>query len=112
MQITLPDTCCTCRSSAGEDAHFWDEDTVPMVHTAFHAQVEKTPDAVAVVDDTISLTYAELNHRVLLLAEYLRSRGAGPGKMVGIHLPPSIDYVVAMLAISSAGAAYVAIEVA
>ena len=45
-------------------------------------------------------------------AEYLRGRGVGPDSVVGIFMPPSVEYVIAMLGIMSAGGAYLVIELA
>ena len=45
----------------------------------------------------MTVSYAELNHRVLLLGEYLRLRGVGPDSVVGIFMSPSIEYVVAIM---------------
>ena len=54
---------------------------------------------------------AELNHRVLLLGEYLRLLGVGKDKAVGVHMPLGVDYVTGCLAAMSAGGAYLPIEV-
>jgi non-ribosomal peptide synthetase component F len=47
------------------------------VHQLFEAQVECTPDAVAVVFDDSRLTYTELNQRANQLAHYLEKLGVG-----------------------------------
>jgi len=62
------------------------------------------------MDPLGSLTYAELNHRVLLLAEYLRQQGAGPDKTVAVLLPPCVDSIVAYLAVLSAGGCFITLE--
>jgi amino acid adenylation domain-containing protein len=74
------------------------------------AQVERTPDAVALVFEDSSLTYHELNERANQLAHELRKHGAGPDQLVGACMERSIDLVVALLAIIKAGAAYVPID--
>ena len=48
-------------------------------------QVEKTPDAIAVVFEDHQLTYRELNNRANRLAHYLKNLGVGPGS-AGWHL--------------------------
>ena len=50
------------------------------VHELFEEQVEKTPDAVAVVYEDTTLSYAELNRRANELAHYLRELGVGPDR--------------------------------
>lgn len=80
------------------------------IHELFEAQVERTPDATAVVFREQSLTYQELNHRSNQLARRLQSLSVGPGKFVGLFLKRSLDLVVAMLATLKAGAAYVPMD--
>jgi amino acid adenylation domain-containing protein len=80
------------------------------VHARFEEQVERTPGAVAVVHESESLTYAELNARANRLAHHLIERGAGPDARVAILVPRSIELVVCELAILKAGAAYVPID--
>src|SRR5262249_15909695 len=50
------------------------------LHQLFTAQVERTPDAVAVVCEGSQLTYTELNLRANQLAHYLRLNEVGPEK--------------------------------
>ncbi|MGW4207274.1 non-ribosomal peptide synthase/polyketide synthase [Lentzea sp. NPDC004789] len=71
------------------------------------AQVDRTPDAVAVSDANGSLTYAELDARANRLA---RRIGAGPGDLVGVVLPRSADLLVALVAVLKSGAAYVPVD--
>jgi len=52
----------------------------------FEAQVERTPDAIAVVYGEQSLTYRELNDRANRVAHYLRERGVGPEVLVGLYV--------------------------
>ena len=80
--------------------------TGPCIHQLFEQQVERHPDAVAVVHDGESLTYRELDDRANRLACHLRSCGVEPGSFVGILLDRSVDFVVAVLGILKAGCAY------
>ncbi|NET90321.1 MAG: amino acid adenylation domain-containing protein [Kamptonema sp. SIO1D9] len=76
------------------------------LHQLFEAQVEQTPEAIALVFGERNLTSSELNHRANQLAHYLRSRGVKPDTLVGVYLERSIDLVVALLGILKAGGAY------
>ncbi len=77
------------------------------IHQLFEAQVELTPDAVAVVFENQQLTYAELNHRANQLAHYLQTLGVGPEVLVGIAVERSLEMIVGLLGILKAGGAYV-----
>jgi amino acid adenylation domain-containing protein len=80
------------------------------LHQLFEKQVTKTPDAIAVVFEEKSLTYAELNYQANRLAHYLQQLGVGKDILVGICLDRSLEMVVGLLAILKAGAAYVPID--
>ncbi len=80
------------------------------IHTLFEAQVERTPDAVAVIHDGQEFTYRELNRRANQLAHALRKRGVGPDSLVGICLERSLDLVVGLLGILKAGGAYLPLD--
>ncbi len=83
------------------------------LHQLFEAQVEKTPDAVAVElgsDSSEYLTYRELNNRANQLAGYLQSLGIKSEKLVGICVERSLNMVVALLATLKAGGAYVPLD--
>ena len=80
------------------------------VHQLFEEQVERTPDAVAVVFEGNSLTYRELNIRANQLAHHLRSLGVGPDILVGLCMERSLEMVVALLGILKAGGAHVPLD--
>jgi amino acid adenylation domain-containing protein len=79
-------------------------------HQQFEAHASVTPDRLAVLAGVDSLTYGELEQRANRIAELLKSRGAGPEKLVALCLPRSTDLVVAMLAVAKSGAAYVPLD--
>jgi amino acid adenylation domain-containing protein len=76
----------------------------------FAAQVQRTPDAVAVVYDTEQLSYAELDQRSNQLAQHLRRLGLGLEDRVALCLPRSLEMVVGLLGILKVGAAYVPLD--
>lgn len=80
------------------------------LHTLIEAQVERSPDAIAVVDDHESLSYAALNARANKLAQRLLQLGVGPDVMVGICVDRSVQMLVGLLAILKAGGAYVPLD--
>ncbi|WP_063806619.1 non-ribosomal peptide synthetase [Streptomyces regalis] len=81
--------------------------TMPEV---FEAQAARTPDAVAVVGDGQSLTFAQLNSAANQLAWWLVELGAGPERLVAFALPPTPDTMTALLAIQKTGAAYLPLD--
>ena len=80
------------------------------IHQLFEMQVERTPDAIAVVFEQDSLTYRELNRRANQLAHHLRNLGVGPEVCVAICVERSIEMLVGVLGILKAGAAYVPLD--
>ncbi len=80
------------------------------VHELFEEQVTRTPDAVAVVFEDQSLTYAELNARANQLAHHLQSLGVGPEVLVGLCVQRSLEMIVGLLGILKAGGAYVPLD--
>jgi amino acid adenylation domain-containing protein len=80
------------------------------IHHWVEAQVERTPNAIAVVCGDQKLTYRELNARANQVASYLQFMGVGPDVLVGICLHRSLDMVVALLGILKAGGAYVPLD--
>src|SRR3990172_13328998 len=80
------------------------------IHELFEAQVERTPEAIAVVFEDKQLTYSELNARANQLAHYLRKQGVGPEVLVGIYMERSLEMVVGILGILKAGGAYVPLD--
>jgi len=80
------------------------------IHQLFEAQVEKTPDAVAVVFENQQLTYHQLNQRANQLAHHLQSLGVQPEVLVGICVERSLEMLIGLLGILKAGGAYVPID--
>lgn len=80
------------------------------IHELFETQVERSPDAIAVVFEGQHLTYQELNHRANQLAHYLKSLGVKPEVLVGICVERSLEMVMGILGILKAGGTYVPLD--
>ncbi|MBB4684407.1 non-ribosomal peptide synthetase [Amycolatopsis jiangsuensis] len=73
-------------------------------------QVRSTPDAICVVGDGRSLTFAEADARSSALARKLRAEGVRPESLVAVCLERSVELVVALLGVLRAGGAYVPLD--
>jgi amino acid adenylation domain-containing protein len=80
------------------------------IHQLFEQQIERTPEAIAVVFEGQQLTYRELNNRANQLAHYLIHLGVKPETLVGICVERSLEMVVGLLGILKAGGAYVPLD--
>nr|AGZ05275.1 McyA [Nostoc sp. 152] len=90
------------------------------LHQLFAEQVERSPDAVAVVfvDERSEasrrvnqqLTYRQLNEQANQLAHYLQTKGVKPEVLVGICVERSLEMVVGLLGILKAGGAYIPLD--
>ena len=80
------------------------------IRELFEEQVERTPDAIAIIFEDQQLTYRELNQRLNQLAHYLQKLGVGPDVLVGICMERSLEMVVGLLGILKAGGAYVPLD--
>lgn len=80
------------------------------VHAMVEAQVERTPDRIALVGEGLQMTYREVNSAANWLALQLRSRGIGPGDFVPTLMRASAGILIAELAIMKSGAAFVPLD--
>jgi amino acid adenylation domain-containing protein len=81
-----------------------------LIPELFEEQVERTPDAVAVLYEDRELTYLQLNHKANQLAHYLCKHGIGPDRPVAICVERGLDMAVGVLGILKAGGAYVPLD--
>ncbi|WHT21650.1 non-ribosomal peptide synthase/polyketide synthase [Crossiella sp. CA-258035] len=87
------------------------QDTAPTVFPElFQAQVERTPDAAALIVGDGEITFAGLEQRANRLAHRLIGLGVGPETIVALRLPRSAEIVVAQLAVLKAGGAYLPVD--
>ena len=80
------------------------------LHQLIERQVERAPEAIAVVFETQHLTYHELNGQANQLAYRLQEVGIRTGGLVGVCMERSLELVVALLAVLKAGGAYVPLD--
>jgi non-ribosomal peptide synthetase component F len=65
----------------------------------FEAQMERSPQGIALVFEQSTLSHAELNLQANRLAHLLIGRGVGPENLVALALPCSTDMIIAVMAI-------------
>jgi amino acid adenylation domain-containing protein/non-ribosomal peptide synthase protein (TIGR01720 family) len=80
------------------------------VHDLFEAQAQRTPDAVAIVDEQTAITYRELNARANQLARHLRALGVRAETLVGVCVERGVMMATALLGVLKAGGAYVPLD--
>jgi natural product biosynthesis luciferase-like monooxygenase protein len=85
-------------------------DRSALVHELIEAQARRTPNAVAIVCGSETLTYRELDEKATRVARRLTADGVAPDSLVGLYLQRSCDLVVGALAILKAGGAYVPLD--
>ena len=92
----------------------WNDTATPFeprcIHQLVQAQVDRTPELIAVRCGDLQISYRDLNARANRLARVLAAAGAAVGTRVGIAVAPSVETVVAILAVLKTGAAYVALD--
>ncbi|WP_238413135.1 non-ribosomal peptide synthetase, partial [Saccharothrix deserti] len=86
--------------------------TVPdlCVHEMVEQQVDRTPDALALIASDGRFTYRELDQRANRVAHHLRGLGVGPETRVGVCLPRTSNLLVAILGVLKSGGSYVPVD--
>jgi amino acid adenylation domain-containing protein len=87
-----------------------DYSTSLLTHQLFELQAARNPDAIAVSATSGALTYGELDRRANRLAHFLRGKGVGAERVVGICMERSPDLITCELAVLKAGGAYLPID--
>lgn len=103
---------------AGERAALLDEwsglaalpGTRGLVHALVAGQAWARPDAPALVFGATICTYGELDDRARALAADLAAAGVGRGHVVAVHVERSPEFVIALLGVLAAGAAYLPLD--
>ncbi len=90
--------------------HAQPDQSADCVHRRFARIAQQQPEAVALVFEVQPLAYAALDQRANQLAHHLCQAGVAPGSVVALHVPRGFDFVVALLAVWKAGAAYVPLD--
>lgn len=72
--------------------------------------MDRDPQAPALVFGETALDHATLEARSFALAAQLRATGVGPGSVVAVALPRSLELVIALVAVLRAGAAYLPLD--
>lgn len=85
-------------------------ETAGGVYDRFERMVHLTPNAPALSDGVVVLTYAELDRRASALASELLDRGVTAESRVVVCLDRSAELVVAIMAVLRAGGAYVPVD--
>ncbi|WSG14772.1 amino acid adenylation domain-containing protein [Nonomuraea sp. NBC_01738] len=83
---------------------------IQTIGELFERSVRLYGDRPAVIEGDLVVSYAELGARVDRLARTLVDRGVGPGFVVGVVLPRSVEYVVAVFAVARAGGVFLPVD--
>lgn len=81
-----------------------------LIHRLFEKQVQKTPEACALVYAGQTMSYEQLNRRANRLAHHLMSLGVRPEHRVAICVERGFEMVIGLIGILKAGAAYVPLD--
>ncbi len=81
-----------------------------MLLEPYLRQCRHQPEAIALVEDSRSLTYGQLLKQSQAVAAKLQELGVKPGQPVAIHLERSIDAVIALFGVLLTGACYVPLD--
>lgn len=81
-----------------------------LIQQAFEQQVVKTPDAIALIHNYLSITYRQLDNAANRLANNLKENGSEPNKLIAVVMEKGWEQVVAVLAVVKSGGAYLPVD--
>ncbi|MEG3877084.1 amino acid adenylation domain-containing protein [Microcoleus sp. herbarium7] len=101
----IPDITSNCQEIKSESSNI-----ELCFHQLFELQVERSPDAIALVFENQHLTYRQLNTKANQIARYLQQMKVGSEVLVGICIDRSLDAIAGLLGILKAGGAYLPLD--
>jgi len=107
--VRTPDAIAVVFDGTMDDGR-WTMDPISGLGAWWQEGRVPAPDPRPLTPDPCCLTYRELNARANRLACYLRARGVGPEMLVGICMERSLDMLVGILGVLTAGAAYLPLD--
>jgi len=78
--------------------------------TLFEKQVEKTPNATAIIFENEQLTYQQFNEKANQIGHFIQKLGIGTDDVVAVCLERSMEMPLAIYGILKAGAAFLPID--
>ena len=104
----MPSMCTTNLECSNTPPFVYPES---CLHELFFQQATRTPEKIAVIDGDRQLTFSELAERVAMLAAHLKECGVERDKIVPIFMPRCLEFVIAYIAVLTAGGAYLPLEI-
>ncbi|MBA6304371.1 non-ribosomal peptide synthase/polyketide synthase [Colwellia sp. MB02u-14] len=96
--------------SANFSNNFNNSSNNSLIHEMVEYYAANSPEAIAVRNKELTLTYGELNARANQVANYLIAEGIGENARVGLLLRRSELFLVGILGVLKTGAAYVPVD--
>lgn len=86
-------------------------DRTLTIHEIFQKQLDQNRKKIAIVDKLGKITYEELELESNKVAHMLRQEGVKPNTMVSVIMDKSINYMISIIGILKAGAAYLPVDI-
>lgn len=116
-QAALAGACLLSSAERRQQVYDWNDKRRAFpeherLHDRFEARVAAQPEAIALVFEGKTLTFAELEQGANRVANVLLAHGVGPGERVGLYVERSFELIFALLGVAKSGAAYVPLDTA